>query len=241
MGLGFVLLIWTVIGIIISALGAITFGSVAALLTRGVSKGRRSVIVASALFPFACFAWGGTVFVVQGVVNEGLLHRDVGLGDTSHCPLPNGYQVLMIDETDNGWVYNPATQPSGGVTERLDAISGVRQLDVEGQYILAVADSKAWTKLMPSETEVDSYVLLDTRTSKRSEFRDYAELRTAALALGIEPRLEPIFTVYRRYRFSWFDILAGLLFCIPPLLALPLLIVWIIRLRRSRPPLPQVG
>jgi hypothetical protein len=234
MGLGFVLLIWAVIGIIIATVGAITFGGLAALFTRGISKFRRSAIVAATLFPFACFAWGGVVFVLQGVVNEGFLHRDVGLGDTSHCPLPNGYQILMIDVSDNGWVYNSATQPSDGVAERQDAISGVRQLDIQGRYILAAADSKAGTKLMPSNTEVDSYVLLDTQTGKRSEFGNYAVFRRAVLALGIAPRLEPIFTVYRRYRFSWFDIVAGLLFCVPPLLAGLVLIAWIIRLRRTR-------
>ena len=235
MGIGFVLLIWAVLGTIVAVVAAVACSGLAALFTRSVPKGRNTVIAAAALLPFACLAWGAFVFVVQGVVNEGFLHRDVGLGDGSYCPLPNGYRILMIDVSDNGWVYNPQTQPyRDGVAEREDAIAGVRKLDVAGRYILAAADSGAWTKTMPSDADVDSYVLLDTQSGKQTRFDDYGALRSAALRLGIEPRLQQIFDVYRKYRFTWFDVVAGLLFCIPPLVAWLLLIAWIIRLRRTR-------
>jgi hypothetical protein len=41
--------------------------------------------------------------------------------------------------------------------------------------------------------------------------------------LGCPLQLEPIRRVYFRYRYTWFDALAGILFCGPPLLALFLL------------------
>ena len=124
MGLGFVLLFWAVAGTVAAAAGAATLGITAELLTRGVANGRRKVIIAACLFPFVCLGWGGAVFVFQAAVNEALLHRDLGLGDTWHAPLPNGYQIMMIDVTDQGWVYNPKTQPASGVGEREDAVAG---------------------------------------------------------------------------------------------------------------------
>jgi hypothetical protein len=234
MGLGIVLIVWAVVGIVLASLAALALGGLAAFLTSDVQRSRNRVIGAAILLPYACLAWAGFLFIVQGVVNEGFLHRDVGLGDTSHCPLPNGYQILFIDVTDNGWVYNPRTQAADSIVERQDSIPGVRQLEVEGRFILMAADSKAWTKFAPDNTDVDSYILLDTQTDNRTNFEDYNSFRAAALEMGIEPRLEPIFTVYRRYRFSWFDVLIVVLLCGPPLAALLSLARYIFRLRRTR-------
>jgi hypothetical protein len=111
MGLGIVLLLWLVVGTVLTAIGAAILAGTTGLLTRGITNGRRKVIIAAALLPFVCLCWAGVVFVFQAVINEGLLHRDLGLGDTWHAPLPNGYQIMMIDVTDQGMVYNPKTQP----------------------------------------------------------------------------------------------------------------------------------
>jgi hypothetical protein len=233
MGLGIVLVFWAVAGIVVAAVGAAIFGCAAALLTRDVRNGRRRVIIAVSLFPFVCLGWGGAMFVFQAVVNEGLLHRDLGMGDTWHAPLPNGYQIMMIDVTDQGWVYNPKTQPDSGVGEREDAVPGVRNIQVAGRYILGATDSKAFEHLGQEINEVDAYFLLDTQLGKQTRFQNYDTLRQRALELGIEPNLQPINSVYSKFRFSWFDVLAGLLFCIPPLIGAFALISWIVRLRRT--------
>jgi hypothetical protein len=128
MGIGIVLLFWAILGIVVASIAAATLGCAAAMLTRGVTNGRRKVIIAGSLFPLVCLGWGGAIFVFQAVVNEGLLHRDLGLGDTWHAPLPNGYQIMMIDVTDQGWVYNPKTQPGSSVGEQQDAVAGVRNV-----------------------------------------------------------------------------------------------------------------
>jgi energy-coupling factor transporter transmembrane protein EcfT len=234
MGLGIVLLFWVVVGTVVAAIGAATLGCAAALLTRGVTNGRRKVIIAASLFPFVCLSWGGAIFVLQAVVNEALLHRDLGLGDTWHAPLPNGYQIMMIDVTDQGWVYNPRTQPNSAVGEREDAIAGVRNVQIAGRYILGATDSKAFEHLGKDTNQVDAYFLLDTQLGKRTQFQNYNELRQSALELGMEPNLQPINTVYSKFRFSWFDVVAGLLFCLPPVIGVLLLIRWIVRLRRTR-------
>lgn len=234
MGLGIVLLLWLVVGTVLTAIGAATLAGITALLTRGVTNGRRRIIIAAALFPFVCLCWAGVIFVFQAVVNEGLLHRDLGLGDTWHAPLPNGYQIMMIDVTDQGMVYNPKTQPGSGVGEREDAVAGVRSVQVAGRYILGAADTKSFEHLGKDIDQVDVYLILDTQLGNQARFQSYDALRHTALGLGIEPNLQPINTVYSKFRFSWFDVFAGILFCVPPIIAVLILIRWIARLRRTR-------
>lgn len=238
MGIGIVLLLWAVAGAILAGAAAVLSGSLTAFFTRRI-RHRRAVIVAAAGFPFACLAWAGMVFVFQALVNEGLLHRDPGLGDTWHCPLPNGYALLMIDETDHGWVYNPKTQGwNDGVSEAEDSVAGVRKLQLAGHYILGGSDSRSWQFRETSGDYVDSYFLLDTRSGKRTNFTAYDQLYNAARELGIQPNLEPIETVYSRYRFTWFEVFSGALLCAPPLISGLLLLKWVLRLRRSRAPTP---
>jgi hypothetical protein len=235
MGIGMVLLLWAVVCVILAAVGALVLGGSTALFTRGVKRHRRTVILLAALLPFACMGWAGAVFVFQALVNEGLFHRDPGLGDTWHCPLPDGYALLMIDETDHGWIYNPRTQGwGGGVSEAEDSVPGVRKLQLAGQYILGGSDSRSWELRETSSDYIDSYFLLDTRSGKRRNFATYEELHAAALQLGIQPNLEPIDAVYSRYRFTWFEAFAIALLCLPPLVPAWILLRWIVRLRRTR-------
>jgi hypothetical protein len=233
MGIGFVLLFWAVIGTILSGIALLIFGGATAFFTRGVPRGRRRAIIATSLFPFACFAWAAFIFVFQALVNEGVLHRDPGLGDAWHCPLPNGYQILLIDVTDYGSVYNPKTQISpDGVGEQEDAVFGVRLLQIAGPYIVGAVDEGKPPDVRSKK--IDSYFILDARTGKRTTLTDYDSLARAAGQLDIHLGLEPIERVYSRYRFSWFDVFAGVLFCGPILIAFLFLVRWVVRLRQTR-------
>ncbi len=107
-----------VVGTVFATVGAMLFAGTTTLLTRRVPVGRRRAIFAAAIFPFICLGWGACVFVFQAVVNELLLDRDLGIGDTWHTRVPNGYQIMMIDVTDQGWVYNPKTQPMPSENKR---------------------------------------------------------------------------------------------------------------------------
>jgi hypothetical protein len=239
MGIGIVLLFWAVVGAILACVGALVLGGATYLLTRGAKNQRRRVILSAAVLPFGCLGWAGAVFFFQAVVNEFALHRDVGLGDTWKCPLPDGYALLMIDEMDQGWVYNPKTQPDGlGVSEQEDAVSGVRFLQLSGPYVLGGLDSKAY-QLASEDDRIDYYFLLDTKAGSHETYPNYEVLRSKASQLGITLNLERISAVYSRYRFTWFDAFAGFLFCAPPLTVAWLLVRWIVRLRRSRELLPQ--
>jgi hypothetical protein len=85
---------------------------------------------------------------------------------------------------------------------------------VAGRYILGATDSKSFKNLDKDTNHVDTYFLFDTQLGKRKQFQNYDALRQSALELGIEPNLQPINTIYSKFRFSWFDVLAGLLFCL---------------------------
>src|SRR5262249_39802966 len=160
--IGIVLLFWAIVGVMLCGIGVVTFGAATAFLTRGVPQSRRRVVLAASLFPVVCLGWAGTIFVLQGVINETVLDRDFGIGDTWRCPLPNGYALMMIDVLDQGWVYNPKTQgTSGAVGEQQDAVPGVRLVQVSGQYILGGADSNFFGQSENNDSKVDSYFILD--------------------------------------------------------------------------------
>ena len=237
MGIGIVLIFWAIAGTILASLGAAVFGGVAALLTKGSPKQRKAILF-SAAFPLVCLGWAGILFIFQSLVNGALLHRDPGIGDTWECPLPNGYALLMIDVTDQGWVYNPKTQIGGGVGEQEDAVPGVRQLQVAGRYIFGAADSHFTDGGKP--TDVDSYFLLDTSNGRRAQFKTYDQLAKTASQLGIQLDLKDIDSVYSKYRFTWFDVMVGVLLAIPIATYFLMLVRWIARLRKMQVVVPAV-
>jgi hypothetical protein len=240
MGLVFVLLFWGIVGLILGGAGALAARMTATLLTRGNYEGpeisaRKRAIRIATLLPFACLSWVGAIFILQGYINTTILHRDMGIGDSSYCPLPNGYSVLMIDVSDQGTVYNPRTQLGDGtVVEQEDAISGVRELQVADARLLGGADSRYSEHFGQSSPSIDRYFVLDTRTGKRTDFTTDTALRSAASMLGIELKLKPIFEVYRQYRFTWFDLAAALFMFLPPVLAAAGFLRSIVRLRHTR-------
>jgi hypothetical protein len=234
MGIIMVLLIYVVVGGALACIAAAVFGGITALVTRSAKQGRRGVLIVSVLLPFACGAWAFAVFVTQAIINETLLNRDMGLGDTWHCPLPNGYQIMMIDVTDQGWVYNPKTQPNGGVGERDDAVSGVRLLQVAGRYILGAVDSRAFEDIGKETDRVDTYFLLDTQVGKHATFPTREELQAAAQNVDIHLDLIPIDDVYSKYRLTWFDGLTLFTLLAVPVVALVIFVRWLIRVRNTR-------
>jgi hypothetical protein len=231
MGLMFVLIFWAVVGAVVGSISAGVLAAITSFLTRGTTQGRRKLVIFAALLPFACLAWAGTVFVFQAAVNEGLLHRDLGLGDGWHAPLPNGYQVSFIDVTDQGSIC-PIAQGDDGCTS--PSISGVRLLEMAGPNLLGAADSQWFRHLGQQTSAVDQYFILDTRDGRKTAFTGLDQLKTKATTLGISLRLEPIYSIYSRYRFTSFDHFALCLLVLPPTGAVALLGYWVIRLRRTR-------
>ena len=231
MGLFVVLIFWAVAGLVLGAISSGALAAITAFLTRGIAQGRRKLIVAAALLPFACLAWAGTIFIFQAVVNEELRHRDVGLGDGWYTPLPNGYLVSFIDVTDQGSICPVVPKQEGCANS--PSVSGVRSLQVTDPYLLGATDSQWFQHLGEQTSTVDQYFVLNTRDGRKTVLTSLDQLKAKASGLGISLHLEPIYSIYSRYRFTWFDILAGCLLILPPLGALLLLAYRIIGLRRT--------
>jgi hypothetical protein len=236
MGILFVLLFWGLLGLLLAIVGALVARKITASLLP-LKKGepepasRMRAMRYSTLLPFGCLFWAVAVFMFQGVVNTTYLHRDIGLGDSFYTPLPNGYAILMVDVGDRGTIYKPKTQAdSRHITEQPDTISGVRRLQIAGAEILGGIDSRYAQNFDENNPTMDRYFLLDTRTGTRTDFPTRSALRAAAFNRGIKLKLEPIFSVYRRYRVTWFDILAVCLMALPPILAVVLFLGHLARL-----------
>jgi hypothetical protein len=232
MGIGFVLVAWGVIGLILAGIGSLVMRGLVSHLTRGAAN-RGRLLRLTTLFPLVCLIWAGTVFVFQAVINVVFLHRDVGIGDGFDCPLPNGYALSFIDITEIGTLYKPGGHPLWSDV-RDNAVNDVVVLQLAGPYILGGTDSKRLEHFAQNSYAADSYFVLDTNTGKQTDFKTYKELRQAGQRLNIQPHLTPIDAFYSKYRSSWFDAFSGLLLTVPPLIGAILLTRWVVLLRRTR-------
>lgn len=236
----FVLLFWGLIGLILAIAGAFFARKITATLVRPckdtpIECARLRAIRWATILPLACLLWAAAIFLFQGFVNTAFLHRDIGLGDSFYCPLPNGYSIFMIGVSDRGTVYNPKTQLlTDSISDRRGAISGVRKLQVAGPVLLGGFDSEYAKHFWQHNRPLDRYFLLDTHTGSRTDFLTESALRKAASNRGIDLRLEPIFSVYRKYRVTGFDIFAVCLLWLPPIVAFLFLVRSIARLRRAQ-------
>ena len=119
----------------------------------------------------------------------------------------------MIDLTDQGWVYKPATQPEpDSIADQEDAVSHVRTLQMGNRYIVGGTDS------LSTDRSPSGYFVEDTRTGQKTLFGDSDTFALAATHLGIQPNLKPIYSIYSQYRFTCFYVAVGIVFVVPPLL-----------------------
>jgi hypothetical protein len=135
MGILFVLIFWGIAAVIAAVVGTLVIRGLIALVIRpandDVQKFARDRVVRNAtLFPVACLVWAAFIFIFQGFINATYLGRDIGIGDSSYCPLPNGYSLLMIDVGDQGTVY----RTNGSTSDQDGAISGVKEIQVSGAH-----------------------------------------------------------------------------------------------------------
>jgi hypothetical protein len=233
-GILFVLFFYAVVLTTAGVAGAVIMGGAAKRLIPHPGLRRKQAVAAAAVFPFACVGYMGVWFVAYAVINDVCFQRDPGLGDSWYTPLPNGYALLMIDTTDQGTVYNPKTQPTGGaVISRDGSLSGVRQLQVAGDLILGARDTGYFERLGEESNAVDSYFELNTKTMSHKEYGSLTRLQEQAAAEGVRLHLLPFFQVFSQYRTSWFDYVSGLMLVLLPLLGFCLLGRWIWKIRRD--------
>lgn len=229
MGRGFALLPWFEGGVFIAAIAAAALASAVGAYTQGVKRGRRRAIAVAALFPYVCLIWVGALVIFRSITDMRAPDLPLGARDVWRCTLPNGYRLLMVNVTDQGWIYNPNTQRlSNFIFDQEDAVSGVQMVRVEGPYILGRSDRRS---AHSDFHQNDQYFLVDTRTGRQARFLTYDALRDAALQAGVGANLETIYSVYSRNRSVKSYILFGLAMCVPPLLLGGLIFRWITRLK----------
>lgn len=232
MGTGIVLLFWAVAGTVAAGLGSAVLGIATSILARG----RTRLILLASLLPFASLFWAGAVFVFQACVNAAFLSRDCGIGETFSCPLPNGYQLHMIDVPDWAGIYPPT--PSGHnslLASGTPVVSNVRTMGIVGRHFFGGCSSRKHGST--SEVEPDSFFILDSMTGHCDIFSDFRHFDSQATKMGLLTRMEPVATVYAKYRPSWFDLFALLLLVALPVSGFIMLARAILRARRL--PQPQ--
>ena len=70
----------------------------------------------------------------------------------------------------NGWVYNPKTQPGPAVGEAEDAISGIRQLQLSGAYVLGDRNDAWGAGNAGQKVEKIPYFILHTNKGTHALF-----------------------------------------------------------------------
>lgn len=233
MGIGFAAMAALLVGLVAALVAAAILCAIATVATRDVRFPRRNTLIAAFAFPFLCVTWVVPIFIFQAVVNS-IHHRDPGIGDVWECPLPNSYALMMIDEPDRAFLFNPATQGWDTVTCLDDCAADVTAAQLSGPYVLGRSNpfdlprgGAAPAPLSPR------YFLLDTQMGKRTDFDSLDALKSAATVLRVKTDLRPIGEIYNQYRYTWFDKVATIFMLAPPLVAFGTLTAWIVYLRRS--------
>jgi len=158
--------------------------------------------------------YAGAWFIAYALINDTVFHRDPMLGDGWYTPIGHGYAIDMIDVTDQGSVH-PTMGPDRGLNSP-DRVAGVRRMQVAGNYIFGSED-KNWFEDLGKETSNEGkFFAIDTRTHAQREFGSESELANFAKQDGITLGLKPILDVYRSYRMTWFEPVAGLVLVLVP-------------------------
>jgi hypothetical protein len=167
----------------------------------------------------------------------------MGWGDSWDTPILGNYHLLMVDDTDQGTVYDrddPRVYSNGSVGSAdgdRDVIFGVRRLEVRPPWLLGTAAPKDFMN-EPADSPDTLFFILDTRTGLREDEHSFESLKSAAQKLGAPLHLETVEAVYNARRYDKADLLLLVLLSMPPILACVFLMRALIRLCRSRPPRP---
>lgn len=214
MGIGMVLIFYAVFLSVLAAISACLLMAATKWYLRAVPAGRKRAIVCAALFPFVCVFFAGIWFVGYAVTNAMIFHHDPIIGDGWFTDIGNGYAIEMIDVTDHGIVY-PRLGGDNDINGP-NAIQGVRRLQISGTQMFGTSDTKIFQNFGSGLQGEDDFFSLNTRNREIKHFSNATALAVAAQQFGVQLKLEPIASVYDRFRWGWFDGLASFtLFAVP--------------------------
>ena len=229
MGLAVVLVFYAIALLVAAAVCSMMLVIATRWYLRGVPH-TRTAAIALWVLPFVCVIYAAVWFAGYAVINDVVFHHDPMLGDGWYTDIPHGYAIDMIDVTDQGTVH-PTTGPDRGLNNP-EGISGVRRLQIAGDWILGT-DDKDWFNILGRDTNAETgFFAIDTRSHAKRMFASEGELRGFAKQNGAELALKPIADVYQQYRMNWFEPVAGLILIVPPGCALIWLLSRVVRLKR---------
>jgi len=221
MGIGVAFIFFCILG----TLAALVAGGVLFVFARRVAKNAPSKAFAKSrlgrfafILPFASLGWAVVVFVLYAFINEGLLHRSPGLGDSANCPLPNGYAIAIVDAT--AILFNPRTQGGnslGGnsLTDGPDAAMPLVRLQVAGNNMFGSTafNQSSYEQGNPA---IEKFFALNARSGSKTVYETEEQLHAVAASVGVVLKLEPYGAIYDRYEYTWFDAFALVLLFGPP-------------------------
>jgi len=226
--IGMVLLFGVAV-LLLSSLVGIIFGGLTAAIVTGFSWQRRLAISATSALPFA----GLALIVIPFLLWRVIVVKESFPGS---CQLPNGYSLMMIDSAHPAWVYNPkniSTRES--VAWQKDGVDNVQTLQISRHYILGGRDSRGFDHAEKKvKGAVDSYFILDTETGELTAISSLAQLQTQTSNLGIQLRLERVYSIYSRYGLLRFARFPTSMILLLSATLVGLLLRWIAQLRRLR-------
>jgi hypothetical protein len=216
MGLGFVLLVWAIIGTFLALIAGAILAAICSFVQKRFGQIRKNWIIAFGIAPFLCGLYCFVAFIAYGIWCEEYRGLDFGTGDTWHIPLANGFELYAIDTFDQ--VYLVA--PNGTQFHE-----GLRQLGVSGPWIYGE---------LPSSI----YFLIDSAANSETKFPTDRDLDDALRVHGVtNPDLLPTESYYQKHRFSGPDSLAAGLILGPPGIGFLILVFLFFRaMRRHSPP-----
>jgi hypothetical protein len=213
MGIGFVLLVWLVLSMVGALCASIGLGFATWRFLRRSAKGprRRAIVATVALPPLAVVsAFAG--FVGYGIWCETVRGVDAGLGDSWRVPLGSGYSLQMIDTPEQAHVETPTGYDVG---------LEVRRLGFDDRFIYL-------------ETPTGRYLLLDKETGHSTSGLTRQTLDAKLKESGAFPAtLRSSEDVYLDLRWGIQDVLAGLFILALPTLLTLMVLLYVIKVRRS--------
>jgi len=236
MGPLFILAFWALVATVGSVVGGLVLAGLVALLTRGVTNGRKRAITIAGLLPAAGFVYLFCFVMAFSIWSALRGGRDMGWGDSWEAPILGNYSLMMIDVTDHATIYNRIHRSEDSLQygpDTRDVVADVRRLEVCAPYLIGAAGPDDFGH-EGSPSPEDRFFILDTRSNTRTDYASLSELEHAAKALNLPFALQTVDAVYENARYTWPDLIPLIIFALPALGVALVLIYALLRLRAKR-------
>ncbi len=219
MGLGIVLLFWSIVGVIVAGVAAAILVVLVNVFDRRHGLARRGWVLTAAAVPFVSLGYAGVGFLAYAVHCELVRDVDLGIGDSWRVPLGHGYRLIMVDTAEQAFVESPTGQ---------QLHTGLARIGTAGD-VIAVEDAQG---------------LFVIDSSHQTEHAVAPESGRRGIVPDGSDRLQLVSPddFYNRHRWGMPDVIASVAIIVPPFLLL-LVLAWrfVLTARASQKPLTARG